>query len=371
MTSSTVQDSLRSIAGHGLAGAVGNWPDGPLPDDAWRELQAGVDHQRLSGLLVEAVRSGDLPVTDEQADAASNAHFSSLCGALLLESECLQVVRWLQDAGVGPRVLKGSAVAHLDYPDPSLRLFGDVDLIVRPEEFDPAVAALAAHGCARRFPEPRPGYDRRFSKGTSFTTGNGLEIDLHRTFVMGPFGLRVDLDELWGTSEPFELAGHPLMALDPDMRFVHACFHAALGDKVPRLVPQRDVAQMLLSGRLRVDRIEDIGRRWNVQPVLARAITTAWNSLRIKDITRLSDWAEGYRFDARALRELAVYHDPNGSYAAKQLAALGAIPRWRDKVAFVTALAFPQRSYVEDRHERRSARIRRGLTAARHRNGRT
>lgn len=359
----TTEDVLTSVAGHGIPGAMGRWPDEPLDASGWSSLTSRVRAQRLSGLLVESIASGSLPTTPTQAEAAAEAHFHAACDSLRLESGLLGVVETLQAAGVQARVLKGSAVAHLDYPDPAQRLFGDIDLIVRSEQFDDAVAVLSENGNHRRYPQPRAGFDRRFSKGTSFRTADRLEIDLHRTFVMGPYGLRVDLDEVWRTESRFELAGRSLSALDNEVRFVHACFHAALGDVVPRLVPQRDVVQMLLSNRVDVARVRSIAQHWQAEPVVARAVAYAWQTLRIADVTALSSWAHRYVPSDRAQRELAVYTDLNGSYAAKSLAAIRALPSVRDKAAFALCLTFPERAYVTGRHSGPRDRWQRGLRA--------
>jgi len=47
----------------------------------------------------------------------------------------------LSAADVSLRVLKGPAAAALDYPDPTMRAFVDIDILIRSEEFDRAVDA--------------------------------------------------------------------------------------------------------------------------------------------------------------------------------------------------------------------------------------
>ena len=84
------------------------------------------------------------------------------------------------------------------YADPALRSFGDVDILVGGADFDAAVGALAALGFRRRFVEPRPGFDARFSKGACLERADGLEIDLHRTLAPGPFGMLLGLTDLVG-----------------------------------------------------------------------------------------------------------------------------------------------------------------------------
>lgn len=362
--SSSLQQLLRSITAHGLPTAEPLWPSAPLTPEEWPRLTAAVSHQRLQGLLLAAVEDGVLPTTEEQHGQAAEAHFASSLGMLLLESATLRTVEILEAAGVTPRILKGPAVAHLDYGDPGLRIFSDIDLIVPPAQFDAAVDALTRADHRRRHPQPRPGFDRRFSKGTSFSTPDGLEVDLHRTFVMGPFGLLLDLRDVWDQGRPFLLGGRSVTALSDDVRFLHACFHAALGSIEPRLVPQRDVAQMLLRGHVAPAAVEDLALRWGAPAVLASALTTSFDTLRLADVPLVAR-ARARPVSPRERRDLGVYSDPDGSYAGKSLAAVRALPRWRDRAAFTYALTFPQASYVEGRYSLSGERWRRGLRAAR------
>ena len=53
----------------------------------------------------------------------------------------------LNAAGIEFRVLKGCATAHLDYPDPSLRLTSDVDLLVRQGQLGAATEVLRLLDC--------------------------------------------------------------------------------------------------------------------------------------------------------------------------------------------------------------------------------
>jgi hypothetical protein len=168
---------------------------------------------------------------------------------------------------------------------------------------------------------------------------------------MGPFGLRVDLEDVWGSASTFQVGKTTVQALDPEVRFLHACFHTALGDVVPRLVPQRDVAQMLLNGKLDVDRVDALMRHWQADPVVARAVSHTWRNLGLSTRPSLADWALDYRPTARAVRELALYSDPESSYTRKSIGALRAVPGFRGKLAFAYALAFPQPSYVEERYQ--------------------
>jgi hypothetical protein len=159
------------------------------------------------------------------------------------------------------------------------------------------------------------------------------------------------------------MAGHRLEALGVEERFVHACYHAALGDATPRLVPLRDVAQLALTYPLDGERIHRLARASGGEAVVAQAVRHAWSLLGIADVLAISAWAQSYRPDSHEVADLAVY-ERGSSYARKSVAAIRALPL-RERASFVYALASPTRSYIGDRHAGRMARLRAGLRQSR------
>jgi hypothetical protein len=127
----------------------------------------------VTGLLNAAVDDGALPATESQVQQARATHLSITMRVLSLERELVTVVDLLAGEGIESRVLKGSAVAHLDYPDPALRSFIDLDVLVRASDIDRAVAVLSGAGFKRTLAQPRPGFDRRFDKGLTLIPRRG------------------------------------------------------------------------------------------------------------------------------------------------------------------------------------------------------
>jgi hypothetical protein len=357
-----------AVASYGLPGSMLELPAEPLGDADWHWLLADVAEQRLSGLLQSAMNEGTLAVTPVQRAATIDLHTEAMVHALLLERMLLGAVDVLALQDISVRVLKGTAVAHLDYSDASQRPFGDVDLLVESRRFDDAVSALVQAGFVPQFAEPRPGFTRRFGKGMTLNAPDGYELDLHRTFVTGPFGLTVDLDKLWLEHEVFGLGGRVLQALTPEARVLHGCYHAMLTNWPPRLQPLRDVAEMLLFGRYDDQRLRELARAWRCEAVLAAAVERAWQTFHIEDVTALSVWARRFTPDVEDARRLRMYQRPDASYAIQCLASVGALPRLREKAAFVRALALPSQEFLDDRRRHGysgwlSRGLRRGLAS--------
>jgi hypothetical protein len=362
MTASAT-DIVRGVAGYGLPGAAPTLPQAVLDEKSWDAVLLGVSGDRLTGHLVHALDDGAFMANDDQHAAAVQVHERALAVELVLERLLLTTMRQLDAANIPARVLRGPAVAHSVYLEPGLRSFADVDLLVASRDYDAALAMLCAHGGRRRYQEPRKGFDRRFGKGVCLEIpgGIGLEIDLHRTFVAGPFGLAVDTDALFENSTRFVLGGQELYGLDPEARFLDSCFHAALGRKQPRLVALRDVAQMTLCSPLDVDQVRERCRAWRCGVVVQRAIDLAWDAFALVDTPEVVRWARSHECSLFERRALHAYVGSDRSYARQAVAGLHAVRGVRDKARYATALLVPNRTYVRIREGSYRRRVRRAL----------
>ena len=162
------------------------------------------------------MHDGALPVTASQHDRVEERLEAWLAHALRIERLLLDATAALDAAGLEHRVLKGAALAHLAYPDPAWRVFGDLDLLVPGPDLTMAVGVLErALGVSRVEAELRPGFDDRFGKEALLRAPGGPELDLHRTFVQGALGLTVELGDLFVPGQQFSLGGRPLQALPP------------------------------------------------------------------------------------------------------------------------------------------------------------
>jgi hypothetical protein len=337
-------------------------PENPLDTPEFMSMLATCEHHRLLGLLAAAACDGALPVDASQHDALEELFQAWLAHCVRLERLLLDAVTALREAGIPVRVLKGVALAHTAYQDPSYRVFGDVDLLVPSEMFTHTVAVLHRElRTERGVPELRPGFDQRFGK-EALLRGRDLELDLHRTFVEGAFGLTVDLDDLFSSSRRFVLADQELDALPMPQQFLHACYAAALGDWPPKLGALRDVAQLLDVAQPESDDVLEMAARWRAEPVVASAVTSAWHELALVDRPPIVDWAHAFR-PTRMDRILLSSHSGRGRAHRRHVAALLVIPGTSSKLAYLRAIAFPQRSYLAARRLTSTQHAKRALRA--------
>ena len=353
---------LRAIAAHGLPSAPAVHTDEPVDTTA---LLAAVSKERLTGLALAAVAEGSVELGAADADDLSVRHDDQLALDLRLERLLCSAAATLDAAGIAYRALKGPLLAHTVYADPALRSFGDIDILVRGADFDAAVAALRTLEFHRRFVEPRPRFDARFSKGACLERADGLEVDLHRTLAPGPFGMLLGFTDLVGRPpQTFALGDATITGLGRELAFVHACFHSALGDYPPRLVPLRDIAELLRAG-FDVRTVIDLVTEAQCEIVLRRALDLLTNVLGVAVGGELAEWARTLkptRFDRRALR---TYESTDRSYAKQAAVSLWAMPSMRHRLAYASALAIPSRNYVRARERGYARRIGHSFALAR------
>lgn len=338
-------------------------PEIALPGgDQWEELWADARDQRAVAAFAQALHEGRVRATDAQAATIVDAHEAAMRACLRLERVALDVTTDLAAAGIETRVLKGPATARLDYDEPAWRSFGDVDLLVRSDDYDATVDRLCARGARRRSAEPRPGFDRRFGKGVCLIRPDGVQVDLHRTLAAGPFGLTIEPDVLFDGTEPLTMGGRTVLALDAERRFLHACFHAVLGDFPPRVTALRDVALLVRRGRVDLDRTRDLARRWRAGVVVASAVATAWSVLSLPRSATV-EWAFTYVPSRYERTALAAYLGSGRSYARQMAAAIPAIRGLRPKLSYASALLFADGAYVAGRDGGYVRRLRRAAAS--------
>lgn len=132
--------------------------------------------------------------------------------------------------GIGPLVLKGPAVAHLVYPEPTLRPFGDLDLLVREREVSATHRAMLAQGFTAlndhatlppRLTPQLTAHELRY-----WHPERHLLVEIH---IDDPFNTTLvarDLDGYWRRAVPVTIAGAQVRTLGVEDQVIQLCAHA-------------------------------------------------------------------------------------------------------------------------------------------------
>jgi putative nucleotidyltransferase-like protein len=323
-------------------------PPWAVSDQVWPFVLGTLTREKLVGLAVAAVEDGSLILSQQQTSKLAHAHVDSMTVALQIERSLMEIADALESDDVEFIVLKGPALAHRIYPEPCWRPFGDLDILVHTRDWRRACGIFEELGFARALPEPRAGFDERFGKASVHRRNGDPEIDLHRTLVLGPFGLWMEPERLFDRTETFSIGGRALRRLDDTSLMLHACIHASLGWFPPLQLPLRDAAQTAWHADVDWDDLADIARRWRLTAVVQHTFRTVSSNLRV----RLPEGTQQLFVDKpmrTELRALSSYTTDRRKRGGTARATLQAIPGLRRKVAYVLMMLFPRREFLSAR----------------------
>lgn len=262
-----IDPALLGLAGVGLAGAR------PPERHGWDSRRDDVLAHGLAGLLALAEASGLVELDDETIERLDLRLEAEAIRAVRLEGELIRLAPLLAD--LPAVILKGAVLAHGAYPDPQLRPFTDLDILVPGHRLGDAIGELGTHGYARTRPEPAPGFDARVGKAITLSHPGGVVVDLHRTLVAGILGESIDVDDLVSRRRHVAISGVPIPGPSWEAHLVESALHAVVGDGLARALSIRDVAQVALHPHLDPEQAVDLARRWEVADPVADGLRAA------------------------------------------------------------------------------------------------
>jgi hypothetical protein len=145
-------------------------------------------------------------------------------------------------------LFKGFAAAELLYPDVGARSMGDVDLLVRPPDFEAARDALLSAGFQQAFTGD-PVLDHPTHHERELTNG-ALVVDLHQGFTQA-YRVPVDYAALFERSLPWFAFAPNARVLSPEDAVLAQVIHLAVGELTPQAAPVIGVWDLRLMFGLR------------------------------------------------------------------------------------------------------------------------
>jgi hypothetical protein len=289
---SEIHPALLAVARAGLPGAA------PPPRDGWHEHVDEILTHGLAGLFAASASMGMVRIDAEIASRLQRQLDAEAVRAVQLEGELLRLAAALDH--LGGVVLKGAVLAHGVYPDPLLRPFTDIDLLVPGDRIEHAISVLSTYGYERGRPEPAPGYDTRVSKAVALRHPGGVIIDLHRTLAAGHAGERIDVDEIVMGRRLVRLGPHTVSAPSWEAHLVECALHAVVGDGLARPLSLRDIAEVAHHPSLDPMAAADMAYRWGVDGVVGLGLRSARDDLGLELAEPLAALAHRAHLDGPA-----------------------------------------------------------------------
>ncbi len=186
-----------------------------LPVD-WEALLTTTDQHGMSALMLRGLRR----IAPDQIPATLPQLVTLQLGrTMAMTRELTQALASLADAGIPAITFKGPTLAVSVYGDLGLRPFGDLDILVRPDDFEAALALLSEAGYRPQRPFPWECHLVHGERGTC--------LDLHAALSHDgiPYGL--DFDQLEARAARIELDDIAVACPDAEDLLLLLCVHLA------------------------------------------------------------------------------------------------------------------------------------------------
>ena len=216
----------------------------------WAALVELARRHGVSPLLFWRLENEGADLTKERAVPAAvrerlqTDFYSAAARGAVAEYQSAKVLRALTAAEVTTMVVKGAAVGSF-YPNPALRFYSDLDLMVPWTQLDEAERVL--RGLGYWYSEAKDWWLDHFYHLPLMINDDGLlAVELHwRLDADEAFG-RLPVDELWDRSVPWSLQGQPVLRLEAVDTVLHLCRHAVVQHRAQLgLRPVCDLAQVV------------------------------------------------------------------------------------------------------------------------------
>jgi hypothetical protein len=234
--------------------------DGDRAVEAWRRLS--LSGRPLDGgiaWLTPLLLANLSRLVPEDPFVRANPHHLALCGlksrATTLCAET--TLRLFEAASIPTLVLKGLALGASVYADAGLRLFSDLDLLVRREDVFRAVEVLKRHGFGALPGEPASPSDLRAAHAHTFRPPKRHDppLDLHWHVLASARGDDDDLP-FWSRATPVRVGAASTLMLGPEDQLMHVLAHGVRWTRTPHVRWVADAALVLrrTGPALRVER---------------------------------------------------------------------------------------------------------------------
>jgi hypothetical protein len=205
--------------------AGGSQPPLSLDHSMWDRLAGEAERHDLTSWLHRW--SGNHP-SAVPAPIRENlkARAAALAGRnLILADELAAILHALDRRGIRCAPLRGFALAHYLPDAPSVRPMGDLDLLVRREDYAGLREALTHLGYVET--DRRPGFAEAYSYTLEFVKDRHgwITVEPHWTLAYPPFMDSIDMAGVWKRCRRGTVAGIETWLLSPEDLLVNLCWH--------------------------------------------------------------------------------------------------------------------------------------------------
>ena len=208
-------------------------------------LCASFSHEELSQLFDDQTALNMLAV-----------YHTEMLQNLYLEHALQDVLHAFNEAQIPLLLFKGPTLAYQYYPQPHLRTYHDIDVLIQPADLARAHDLLLQRGFkfyeefrSNATDETRSGYNYLLKQSDSWLE---ILIELHTAPHASDIGSQFDVQALWKRAEAITLLDEPALMMHPVDHLLYLCWHYRFHG-FTRLLWLYDIVMVLRATQMEMD----------------------------------------------------------------------------------------------------------------------
>lgn len=190
----------------------------------WGRIVRLADKHKLILPLAEAL-AGQTSAPQALRDELSNSATQKSLLEIHRSGHLLALIEQFQKAGIEVKTFKGPALAELAHGRVSARECIDLDLLVKPRDFQRALQLLFDSGFEYEM-EDLPRCYSRFNYGVPLKKDrNRLTVDLH--YKLFSEGVEFPMEAVWAEEHEVQIQGRSVATFSPELCFVYLALHGS------------------------------------------------------------------------------------------------------------------------------------------------
>ena len=196
----------------------------------WHSLFALAEDHGVLPLLCRTLANDPSKIPPHELSLLKQRYQVNLHKTLLLSRELIRIVDSLSGVGIDVIPYKGLTLAETIYGDVALRQAGDIDLLIRRQDFPAIRKALCGIGYSphQQFAERHVNSYLKSGYECAFDSAAGANL-LELQWAIQPrfYAVDIEVDELFQRTQNLNLAGHSMKVLGLEDLLIVLCLHAA------------------------------------------------------------------------------------------------------------------------------------------------
>jgi hypothetical protein len=236
----------------------------------WERLLSQVDHHRVVPQVYSALSASSHLIPPQHFDALRLRYRDNARNALWFTGELVRIVSYFESAGIKALPYKGPLLAQTLYGEVTHRQFGDLDILILPEDVPKAKAALQSLGYKPTLdlaPQIETAYiETGYEYSFNATNGQNL-LELQWRIVPRFYSIDFDVADFFDRADEIKFGVRSMRTLRPEDLLLVLCVHAAKHAWV-QLSWLCDITQLVRSEHMDWNAVQDEAHRLGIELIL-------------------------------------------------------------------------------------------------------